>query len=542
MLTPAQLRLLRRLTASRDTPQYIVARAGHVLAEHEVRTGGLQAASSSSRQTTAKWFVRFIEQGAAGLQDAPRSGRPSTLADDVRRTVTAPLFLDSPHWTTRTVAGHTGTSQSAVARVWRRVYRDAPWTLGDSIPASGLLLEAARSGSDGSMLVLRAGHPHAPRPPVDFMRSPLRPALQVVLATQVLATPATGSGRPARRDPAPADPDLRDFLSRIRVSAPEELSILCSSAATASVVRRQLPRTSVVEIPPPHWQGVLVDLGTRLATQGHGALLDAQQHAREWARRVLGPWTWEHAGRRPEREQPGPPALHAEAPGVSVEKITRAVLECLHEDLMAGRLGAGDRLTETYLARRTLSSRGPVRDALKVLASRGILLLEPHRGAVVPSPSVDDVVEIYAARRSLGALLVRRAAEAPVAGHLDLLDDALAAMLETAAGGDALATGELDLQLQEIVAAMAGTRRIAALYGDLTDQLRVLVAALRIRYAYSIPAMCDDNTLLVDHIRERRAGEAVATWSSKMNDAANYMISQIEPQASLRTTPRSLRP
>lgn len=523
LLSVAQERALRRLIASRDTPQYIVTRAQHVLAESNARAAGAPRPAETSRKTGAKWLARYLDLGVEGLHDAPRQGRPSTTDDeDVLSVLAAPLYADSSGWTTRSVAAQVGLSQSAVARTWRRVYRDDLPHLTDVLPSSPLVIEASYSGPEGSVLIV-GRDTSAPAPPGgDFMRSPLRPPLQVLLATDIIA-------EGLRRDEA-ATPALLGF-SRAVADLPAKRGVrvaLCSSTSISGVVRTEAPDLRTVDVAASRWQGLLIEVGARVSPQQLAQLLDVQQRARDWARLPQASWSWVRSTGVPS-ERPSLLPRRYLTNVATGEKVTHALFSALYGDIMAGRLAAGDRVTETSLARATHISRGHVRDGLKVLASREIVRLEPNRGAVVPSPTIDDVVEIYAARRSLGALLVRRAAEAPVPGHLPVLESALAAMLATAAQGDALETGELDLRLQELLGEMAGMQRIASMYTGLNDQLRMLVAVLRIRYAYSIPDMCRDNQLLVEHIRERRGGDAVAAWNAKMNDAANYMIRQLEP-------------
>jgi transposase len=73
-------------------------------------------------QTVAKWRERFIERGVAGLLDEPRPGAPRTVTDaDVERVIVATLETrppDATHWSTRSMAAHTGLSASTVRRIW----------------------------------------------------------------------------------------------------------------------------------------------------------------------------------------------------------------------------------------------------------------------------------------------------------------------------------------------------------------------------------------------------------------------------------------
>jgi hypothetical protein len=114
------------------------------------------------------------------------------------------------------------------------------------------------------------------------------------------------------------------------------------------------------------------------------------------------------------------------------------------------------------------------------------------------------------------------------------LEKALSNMLETAQTGDAWATGEDDLRFQEVMAEITGMKRVPTMFSSLTAQLRMFVAVLGLRYAYSIPNMCQDDIALLRLITDRNGPEAVSRWNSKMKDAANYMIQQLDPKAHVR--------
>lgn len=53
------------------------------------------------------------------------------------------------------------------------------------------------------------------------------------------------------------------------------------------------------------------------------------------------------------------------------------------------------------LAKRMNTSTTPVREALRELASEGLLHLDPHRGVIVHEPSEEELAEIYQIRRLL---------------------------------------------------------------------------------------------------------------------------------------------
>jgi DNA-binding GntR family transcriptional regulator len=69
-----------------------------------------------------------------------------------------------------------------------------------------------------------------------------------------------------------------------------------------------------------------------------------------------------------------------------------------------GDLSPGEKIPEKELCAQFGVSRTPLREALKVLASEGIITLRPNRGATVSSISVDELEEVFPVLGALEAL------------------------------------------------------------------------------------------------------------------------------------------
>lgn len=86
------------------------------------------------------------------------------------------------------------------------------------------------------------------------------------------------------------------------------------------------------------------------------------------------------------------------------------VFERLRRMIIEGEYGPTERLIEEQVAERLGVSRTPVRQALTMLEAEGLVQMEPNKGAMVCSFSVDDVMEIYDLRALLEGHAARRAA------------------------------------------------------------------------------------------------------------------------------------
>jgi DNA-binding GntR family transcriptional regulator len=84
--------------------------------------------------------------------------------------------------------------------------------------------------------------------------------------------------------------------------------------------------------------------------------------------------------------------------------------ELLLSEIESGRLPPGTRLREANLAERLKISRTPVREALKLLEARGLVLHEPHYGAVVASLDYPKIIELYFMRELLEGSAAKLAA------------------------------------------------------------------------------------------------------------------------------------
>lgn len=84
--------------------------------------------------------------------------------------------------------------------------------------------------------------------------------------------------------------------------------------------------------------------------------------------------------------------------------------ELIEEGIATGAFAPGMHLDETELAQRYGVSRTPLREALFQLASTGLIVLRPRRGAIVAEANATRMVEMFEVMAELEALCGRLAA------------------------------------------------------------------------------------------------------------------------------------
>lgn len=115
------------------------------------------------------------------------------------------------------------------------------------------------------------------------------------------------------------------------------------------------------------------------------------------------------------------------------DRLTAYELVCdtLREGILNGAFPGGTRLVQADIAKQLKVSTTPVREALRDLASEGLVELDAHRGATVHRISKAELREVYELRMVLEVMAVRLAAErisgeqlARLSSLLDRLRDA----------------------------------------------------------------------------------------------------------------------
>ncbi|MEU5550167.1 MULTISPECIES: GntR family transcriptional regulator [unclassified Micromonospora] len=159
----------------------------------------------------------------------------------------------------------------------------------------------------------------------------------------------------------------------------------------------------------------------------------------------------------------------------SVSLVDLAVSR-LTRELLSGRSEPGERLVEEQLTRRLGISRAPLREALRLLAQRGLVEHVPRRGVRVATLSDRDVQELYEVRDVLERFAVRAAI--PVGRESDLvgLRAALDRMREATRAGDRLAVAESHRAFHVALVALAGNRQLSGVYDSILVKLQLYMA------------------------------------------------------------------
>lgn len=142
--------------------------------------------------------------------------------------------------------------------------------------------------------------------------------------------------------------------------------------------------------------------------------------------------------------------------------VPEQIAASIGDRIIAGDLGPGERIIEQQIAEAFAVSRGPVRDAIRILEREGLATVHPRRGAVVTDLTAAEVADIFEIRAGLLEIVARKISVQPPPDLLAVLEAGTARLTRLAAlPDDQGAYAETAYRLSILGARACGNERLS---------------------------------------------------------------------------------
>jgi GntR family transcriptional regulator of gluconate operon len=199
----------------------------------------------------------------------------------------------------------------------------------------------------------------------------------------------------------------------------------------------------------------------------------------------------------------------------------------IREQVLSGGYTQGQHLVEARIADELQISRGPVREAFKMLRAEGLVTEEPRRGTFVVSITAQDVRDIYGLRAAIEGAAARLLCRAGDAATIDRLEAAADAIGAAAGTGDAAAAAHADLAFHEALCELSGNQRLLETFRRHVPVLRGLLR-MDERIMPSIEHVADQHRPVVAAIRAGDEEEAVRLVTEHSERAGQLLADLLE--------------
>lgn len=180
--------------------------------------------------------------------------------------------------------------------------------------------------------------------------------------------------------------------------------------------------------------------------------------------------------------------------------LAHGISEQLQQIIYSGEIAPGERLNEAGLALRMGTSRGPIREAIRMLTGIGLVVAVPNRGVFVRQISVREMLEIYELRALLFGFAAQQAAEHLTDEDRAEFEQLLQGMDAACEAADGHRYYVLNLRFHALLMAQCQNQRAQQAYEDYAKELHLY----RRRYFNATLNMRRSNT------EHRRIFEAIA--------------------------------
>ena len=220
-------------------------------------------------------------------------------------------------------------------------------------------------------------------------------------------------------------------------------------------------------------------------------------------------------------------------PKIQPISLRSQIRDRIAEQLWQGVYGFGEDLNEARLAAELGVSRTPLREALVMLASEGLIEALPNRGFHVPALRTDVVAELYPILGALESLAVQNS-EGDLVALADKLDTQNRKVRNPQR--NKLRANSADAEWHEILVSQCGNGTLQGEIAVLRSRSRSIDGAL-FRGLANAEGSADDHAAIAGHIREGKlsaAATAVADhWAAGIKIVSRW-IEEVSTDAAVR--------
>ncbi|MDP9901795.1 phosphonate utilization associated transcriptional regulator [Variovorax ginsengisoli] len=139
--------------------------------------------------------------------------------------------------------------------------------------------------------------------------------------------------------------------------------------------------------------------------------------------------------------------------------------------ILDGELDSGAKLTESTLADQLGVSRGPVREAFRMLEEAGLVYTEKNRGVFVRHVPIEEALEIFELRAVMDLYVGRKLAAGLSTSAIRELRQLADAMEQAVKADNARDYHRFNLKFHDRLLELAGNAKLTATYRKLVNEL-----------------------------------------------------------------------
>ncbi len=191
----------------------------------------------------------------------------------------------------------------------------------------------------------------------------------------------------------------------------------------------------------------------------------------------------------------------------------------LRHRIITKQLKPGQRLPEVNIAVQMGVSRTPVREALRRLASEGLVLIIPNSGARLAAPTIREIEDTFTVREQLECHAIRLAAERIGERHLRRIEEALVEEARAIENKDLETYLEVNEAFHKTVADASGNKVLAEYVENILARTNAYVVFYDPFYHVETAPAPDAHRAILASLRAHDTEKCVSLMKAHLEEA-----------------------
>ena len=208
---------------------------------------------------------------------------------------------------------------------------------------------------------------------------------------------------------------------------------------------------------------------------------------------------------------------------IEAQSLVTRVTSMIRKNIIEGRFDPGEHLQEIRLSDQLGVSRGPIREAFRMLENEGLVETIPRRGVRVRQLSINDIESIYELRSTLESLAVKLTLPNLKKEDIAFLENTLRHMRSSIKQQDISSYKKLNTEFHNLFYLRSNNKWLDQIYQDLTNNI-VRLRSLSFSNLKRLSKSYQEHVLIVKAIKEKQIPDAEKLAHQHINEAGQFVL------------------
>ena len=217
------------------------------------------------------------------------------------------------------------------------------------------------------------------------------------------------------------------------------------------------------------------------------------------------------------------------------QSLSDQAADILRRAILNGQFKPGGELNETDLAERLGISRGPIREALRILNTEGLAETLPYHGTRVRSFTLKDIEELYSMRVLMETFAVRRIIEKQESERIVGLRTYYDGMVVSAAKNDFQKLNELDRAFHDSLIDISNHKLMKSLWQMVAMRVQQIMALNNRRFS-DLHEIANNHLRIIEKIESGETEVACKLLEDHIVTAGDVLVAAWQTQDGTNST------